>query len=313
MSDPGAPNDRSGSDDPAAPGTDSTGSGSQGGGLIGWLRKLMGSNGEGGLRETLEGVIEEHGDTDETLDPEQREMLLNIVEFGELQVDDIMVPRTDIIGVDAAAPLSELIATFRQAHHSRLPVYRGNLDEIAGFVHIKDVIDFWDSGEAFDLKRVLRQLLIVPPSMPAIDLLARMRATRLHMAVVVDEYGGTDGLVTIEDVVEEIVGEIEDEHDVSEGPLLVEREDGNIEADGRAEIEDLEAILHVDLLPDEVDEEVDTLGGLVFTMLGRIPDVGEVIRHDCGLEIEVTDADARRIKRLLLRRPQSGAAANSAD
>jgi magnesium and cobalt transporter len=313
MSDPGLPNDRNGGDDPAAPAVDSTGSGSQGGGLIGWLRRLMGSNGEGGLRETLEGVIEEHGDTDETLDPGQREMLLNIVEFGELQVDDIMVPRTDIIGVDAAAPLSELIATFRQAHHSRLPVYRGNLDEIAGFVHIKDVIDFWDSGETFDLKRVLRQLLIVPPSMPAIDLLARMRATRLHMAVVVDEYGGTDGLVTIEDVVEEIVGEIEDEHDIAEDPLLVEREDGDIEADGRAEIEDLEAILHVDLLPDEVDEEVDTLGGLVFTMLGRIPDVGEVIRHDCGLEIEVTDADARRIKRLLLRRPQSGAAANSAD
>jgi CBS domain containing-hemolysin-like protein len=181
-------------------------------------------------------------------------------------------------------------------------VYRETLDDILGFVHIKDIIDFWGDGRTFELRNILRQVLVVPPSMPVLDLLARMRTTHLHMAVVVDEYGGTDGLVTIEDVVEEIVGNIEDEHDTDEGPTLTDLPDGSIDADGRVEIEDLETKLGVDLLPDEIDEEVDTLGGLVFTMLGRIPEVGETIEHDCGLEIEVTDADARRIKRLRLRR-----------
>jgi len=288
--------------------TGGTGFGSS---ILGWLRRLTGANGEGDLRETLEEIIEERGSAGEQLEPEQRAMLFNIVSFGELQVDDVMVPRTDIVGVEASTPLEGVIATFRTAHHSRLPVYRTTMDEIVGFVHIKDLIDFWDSGDPFSLQEVLRQVLVVPPSMPVVDLLARMRATRIHMAIVVDEYGGTDGLVTIEDVVEEIVGDIEDEHDIDEGPMLVHLPDGTIDADGRAEIEELEKILSVDLLPDEVDEEVDTLGGLVFTMLGRIPKVGEVVQHDCGVEIEVTDADPRRIKRLLVRWPESRRAAQS--
>ena len=239
---------------------------------MGWLRRITGANGEADLRESLEEIIDERGSAGEVLEPEQRAMLLNIVNFGELQVDDVMVPRTDIVGVEASTPPQGVIATFRTAHHSRLPVYRATMDDIIGFVHIKDLIDFWDSGEPFNLEQVLRQVLVVPP------------------------YSSTT---------------IEDEHDVDEGPMLVHLPDGTIDADGRAEIEELEKILGVDLLPDEVDEDVDTLGGLVFTMLGRIPKVGEVVEHDCGLEIEVTEADPRRIKRLLVRWPESRRAAQS--
>jgi CBS domain containing-hemolysin-like protein len=242
-------------------------------------------------------------------------MLMNIISFGELEVDDVMVPRTDIVALEAGASPADVIGGFRQAHHSRLPVYRETLDDIAGFVHIKDVLDHWGRDEELSLARILRELLVVPPSMPILDLLARMRATRIHMAVVVDEYGGTDGLVTIEDIVEEIVGEIEDEHDKHEGPLLQRLPDGGIEADGRTEIEDLEAMLAVDLLPDEADDDIETLGGLVFAMLGRVPQVGEKINHASGIEFEIVDADPRRVKRLLIRpgaSPDGAGAGNDA-
>jgi CBS domain containing-hemolysin-like protein len=278
------------------------------GGLFGWLKKLTAGDDASDLKEALEEVIEEHDDEGTALEPEQRDMLLNIVSFGELQVDDVMVPRTDIDGIEVNSSLSDTLASFQRVQHSRLPVYREALDEIVGFVHIKDIIDFWSGEREFTLQQILREVLVVPPSMPALHLLARMRATRIHMAIVIDEYGGTDGLVTIEDVVEEIVGEIEDEHDAVEAPLMIDMADGSIDADGRAEISVLEQRLQVDLLPDAVDEEVDTLGGLVFAMLGRIPEVGEVIEHQCGLQIEVTDADARRVKRLTLRpRPDASA------
>ncbi|NQV59735.1 MAG: HlyC/CorC family transporter [Alphaproteobacteria bacterium] len=271
------------------------------GGFLRWLAGLLRGGGDTDLRESIEEVIDEHQALTPVLNPEQREMLLNIISFGELEVDDVMVPRTDIVALEAGATPADVVSTFRQAHHSRLPVYRETLDDIAGFVHIKDIVDHWGRDEELSLARILRELLVVPPSMPILDLLARMRATRIHMAVVVDEYGGTDGLVTIEDIVEEIVGEIEDEHDTQEGPLLQQRPDGSIEADGRAEIEDLEKILAVDLLPDEADEDIETLGGLVFAMLGRVPQIGEVITHPGGVEFEIVDADLRRVKRLMIR------------
>ncbi|MFP6749850.1 MAG: hemolysin family protein [Alphaproteobacteria bacterium] len=272
-----------------------------GGGFLNWLLGLLRGGGDTDLRESIEEVIDEHDASPNSLNPEQREMLMNIISFGELEVDDVMVPRTDIVALEAGASPADVIGGFRQAHHSRLPVYRETLDDIAGFVHIKDVLDHWGRDEELSLARILRELLVVPPSMPILDLLARMRATRIHMAVVVDEYGGTDGLVTIEDIVEEIVGEIEDEHDKHEGPLLQKLPDGSIDADGRAEIEDLEAILAVDLLPDEADDDIETLGGLVFAMLGRVPQVGEIIDHGSGIEFEIVDADPRRVKRLLIR------------
>jgi len=269
-------------------------------GFLNWLIGLLRGGGDADLRESIEEVIEEHEATPNSLNPEQREMLMNIISFGELEVDDVMVPRTDIVALEASALPEAVIRTFREAHHSRLPVFRETLDDIVGFVHIKDVVDHWGRDDELHLSRFLRELLVVPPSMPILDLLARMRSTRIHMAVVVDEYGGTDGLVTIEDIVEEIVGEIEDEHDRNEGPSLLEQPDGAIDADGRAGIDELESILSMDLLPDEVDEDIETLGGLVFAMLGRVPLVGEKINHPGGIQFEIVDADLRRVKRLLI-------------
>ena len=273
-----------------------------GGQIRAWLRSLTGL-GEGDLRASLKEAIEEHDDEGTGLEPDQREMLYNILSVGELQVDDVMVPRADIVAVGIDATLDELIAVLREARHSRLPVYRENLDDIAGFVHIKDVIDYWQQGQGFSLQEILREPLVVPHSMLVLELLGRMRTTRIHMAVVVDEYGGVDGLVTIEDVVEEIVGDIEDEHDEDEVPAIVDHADGSIEADARVEVEDFEARYGIDLMPDETDEDIDTLGGFMVAMLGHLPRRGEKLRHESGFEFEVIDADPRRIKKLKVRRP----------
>jgi len=293
-------NDKSESQNQGGQRNDGRNGDKDGSGFLNWLSGFLRGGGDADLRESIEEVIDEHEATPNSLNPEQREMLMNIISFGELEVDDVMVPRTDIVALEAGAAPAIVICTFREAHHSRLPVFRETLDDIAGFVHIKDVVDHWGRDDELSLARILREILVVPPSMPILDLLARMRSTRIHMAVVVDEYGGTDGLVTIEDIVEEIVGEIEDEHDRDEGPLLQEQADGVIDADGRAEIEDLEEILTIDLLPDEVDEDIETLGGLVFAMLGRVPRVGEMINHPGGIQFEIVDADLRRVKRLLI-------------
>jgi magnesium and cobalt transporter len=272
------------------------------GGFFGWLRRALGfRNGDANLRETLEELIEDSdGDATsaEPINAEERLMLMNILDLGELRVDDVMVPRADIISLGSDTSLDDLIELIHTELHSRMPVYQENLDDVLGMVHIKDLLNYWDNREGFDLKETLRQVLFVPPSMAVLDLLLQMRQTRIHMAIVVDEYGGTDGLVTIEDLVEEIVGEIEDEHDEEEGPLIVAREDGTLDADARTPIADLESRVGLDLLPDEQDEDVDTLGGLVFSLLGRVPQRGELIAHDTGLEFEITDADPRRIKRL---------------
>jgi magnesium and cobalt transporter len=274
-------------------------------GLFGWLRRLFGfRNGDANLRETLEELIED-SDSDaasqEPINAEERLMLMNILDLGELRVDDVMVPRADIISLEADTNLNDMMELFHTALHSRVPVYQENLDDVIGFVHIKDLLNYWDNREAFVLKSVVREVLFVPPSMPVLDLMLQMRETRVHMAIVVDEYGGTDGLVTIEDLVEEIVGEIEDEHDEEEGPQIVAREDGTLDADARTPIDELENRVGLDLLPDAQDEDVDTLGGLVFSLLGRVPQRGELIEHESGLEFEIIDADPRRIKRMRVR------------
>jgi CBS domain containing-hemolysin-like protein len=268
--------------------------------LTGWVRGGITHVSEADLRESVEEVLEEHEDAGLSLDPEQREMLLNILSFSEVEVEDVMVPRADIMAVDIDTPLEDLVANFQKAHHSRLPVFRGTLDEVVGFVHIKDVLKYWRGGETFDLAAVVRQPLFVPHSMPVAALLLKMRASRIHMALVVDEYGGADGLVTIEDVVEEIIGEIEDEHDLNAAPIMRELPNGDLEMDARLEIEDLEERLGIDLLPDDEDEEVDTLGGMLFSLAGRVPDKGEVIDHSSGLKFMILEADPRRIKRVRL-------------
>jgi CBS domain containing-hemolysin-like protein len=237
------------------------------------------------------------------MEAEERVMLKNILKLGEIHVDDVMVPRADIVGVDVETGLKALVALFRRASHSRLPVFSGTLDTVLGMTHIKDLPEFWNGGGEFSLRRIVREVLFVPPSMRAMDLMQKMRESRIHMAVVVDEFGGTDGLVTIEDLVEEIVGEIEDEHDRVLTPVLTANPDGSFQADGRLPVEALEAKAGVALLTGEAEEEIETLGGLVFSLVGRVPNRGERIAHPCGIEFEVLDADPRRIKRLKVRMP----------
>ncbi len=272
---------------------------------IGWLRKLERKrNGAQSLRESLEEVIEEHdADTDtEPLIAEERTLLLNLLEFGERRVGDVVVPLADIEAVEIDTNLEDLARYFTTVMHSRLPVYRETLDDPVGMVHIKDLLAAIANGKETRLRDMVREVLFVPQSMPVMQLLIKMRMTRIHMALVIDEYGGTDGLATIEDLIEEIVGEIEDEHDDIEGPLLTLQKDGSFQADARVRIEDLEAQLGFDLLPEERDEDIDTLGGLVVSLAGRVPVRGELIDHPAGIELEVVDADLRRVKWLRVRR-----------
>ena len=282
--------------------------------LMGRLRVLTRrKNGDGNsLRETLEGLIEEDEGIDQQSRPEfsdeERAILLNALSFGSLQVWDVMVPRSDIKSIDHVSTLDQVIDAMRESTHTRLPVIRDTLDDIAGMVHLKDLLPFWGDGQDFALQSILRELLFVPPSMKVLDLLMKMRDTGIHMAIVIDEYGGTDGMVTIEDLVEEIVGEIQDEHDKILPPSLSEHPDGSIEADARVDIEDLEKHLSIELLEAERREDVDTLGGLIFTLVDRVPARGEIVRHQSGIEFEVLDADPRRVKRVLIRHPQLSAA-----
>jgi CBS domain containing-hemolysin-like protein len=221
-----------------------------------------------------------------------------LLKFGELRVADVMVPRANIDAVEQSMSLAEVVSAMYKAGHSRLPVFRDTLDDIVGMVHVRDLLRYWDTEESFALDEIVRRILFVPPSMRVRELLMQMRATRIHMAIVVDEYGGTDGLVTIADLVEEIVGEIQDEHGMEDLPMLVDRPDGLIEADARVSVEDLEARVGTVLLPEEHEENIETLGGLVFSLVGRVPARGELIAHPAGLQFEVIDADPRRIKRL---------------
>jgi magnesium and cobalt transporter len=262
------------------------------------------------LRETLEELIEEDEGEQRhdraEFSEEERNLLLNALSFGELQVSDVMVPRSDIKAVEVDSDIAAVVVTMREAMHTRLPVYRGTLDDVIGMIHIKDMLPFWGDGEEFAVGGVMRDVLFVPPSMRVLDLMMQMRDTAIHMAVVVDEYGGTDGLVTIEDLVEEIVGEIQDEHDKILPPQIVEVE-GGLEADGRVEVEELEQRLGLELLEPERREDVDTLGGLLFMLLDRVPARGEVVRHPAGVEFEVLDADPRRIKRVRILTPAPAA------
>jgi len=277
------------------------------------LRRLFGAKIEeppevagASLQKDLEEVIGEHEGTAAAFSATQRDILSKLVEFGNLRVDDVMVPRADIIAIDIETVFDEALAVFKDASHSRLPVYRGTLDDPVGMVHIKDMMAVLadqsngngGSGGLPPLNQLKREVLCVPPSQPLAELLVRMQTTHIHMALVIDEYGGTDGLLTIEDLVEEIVGDIEDEHDIDTSPRLIRVADGTFLTDARLEIEEFEEKTGIDLTPEDWDEDVDTLGGVVFSLLGRIPQRGEVVRHPVGVELQVVDADARRVKRL---------------
>ena len=315
----------------------------------GWFARLLAwfniGDAPEDTREIIEEALENEEGTAQSFSPQERLMMGNLLRFGARRVEDVMVPRADIIAIDNCDSLAQLLQVFQRAEHSRIPIYEGTLDDPRGIVHIKDLMS-WIASQAqsqtkagaaaperksgksrspagvksdaiqlasVDLSRTIadarisREILYVPPSMPGLDLLLRMQTTHIHLALVVDEYGGTDGLVSIEDLVEEIVGEIEDEHDRNGAPLITEDADGELIADARAPIDELEQRLGLSLLPANREADVDTLGGLVFALAGCVPVRGELIRHDSGIEFEVLDADARRIKKLRIhRKPAAG-------
>ena len=266
-----------------------------------WLKVLRrGWNGEASVRETLEEIIEEHGDTDAPINEDERLLLANILELRDRTIHDVMVPRANIVAVDCAASLKNAIDLVTGEGHSRLPVYREALDDAVGFIHAKDMLAWRGDDDTFSPEQILRTVLFVAPSMQVLELLLEMRVNRAHMALVVDEYGGVDGLVTIEDLVEEIVGEIEDEHDQNDELQLHPASTGIYIADARVEIKTLENAIG-DFVDEDEREDIDTLGGLVFALAGRVPIRGELVVHPSGIEFEVLDADPRRIRRLRVR------------
>ena len=306
-------------------------------GWLAGLRTRLGIGNAPTLRDTLEEALKGEDQTGTAFSPAEREMLLRLMEFGTWRVDDVMVPRADITAIEESAPLSELLHLFDTSGVSRIPIFHETLDDPRGMVHIKDVMAYLTRGGTaptpsattaatdgepapgaerqlinftrIDLSRPIssldlrRRVLYVPPSMPAVNLMLRMQATHIHMALVVDEYGGTDGLVTIEDLVEQVVGEIEDEHDVDEAANIVDDPKLGLLAQARTPIDELEERLGVKLLKNGEEEDVETLGGLVFTLVGRVPARGEVVRHESGIEFEVLDADPRRVKRVRILQP----------
>ena len=245
---------------------------------------------------SLKDIVKDHIDNEREFSIEEREMLTNIIGFGKSRVEDSMVPRADIISADINTPAEEIIKLFSECNHSRIAIYRENLDDPVGMLHIKDFVGALSEKniEEITIEPLVKDLLFVPPSMKSRELLLKMQVSRVHMALVVDEYGGTDGLLTIENLIEEIVGEIEDEHSDAEVHKINIYENF-IDIPARATIQEAEEILGFELLSDDIDEEIDTIGGLVFLLAGRIPQRGELITHPKDFEIEIREVDQRKI------------------
>jgi CBS domain containing-hemolysin-like protein len=296
--------------------------------LVRLARALFGWR-SGPTRADIEVVLEAAVPGETGVSPEERTMLKNILALRGRRIDDVMVPRADIVAVQQDISLAELVKVFEKAAHSRLVVYNDTLDDPVGMVHIRDLIAFMTARAAVDpdknakrkkprpagldlgaidlavplsSTRIVRTMLFVPPSMPAVDLLAKMQATRIHLALVVDEYGGTDGLVSMEDIVEQIVGDIADEHDEEERPSVMRQYDGSFIADARASLDDVSAVVGPEFDVGEAAKEVDTLGGYLMAQVGRLPLRGELVAGPQGFEIEVLDSDPRRIKRVRIHR-----------
>ena len=278
-------------------------------GLLGNLRALIfGGDREPTLRDQIAEAIDDHEDdpapdSDGDLTPVERQMVKNLLDFGARTVDDVGVPRADMVAVPETLTFLELVAALANAPHSRLPVYRDSLDHVIGMIHIKDAFAMLAGGPPYpdSIAPLIRQPLFVPQSMGVLDLLGEMKAKRVHLAIVIDEYSGTEGLVTIEDLIEEIVGDIEDETDDAVQPMIVQLDDGLWDVDARAELDDVASEIDVQL--GDIDEDVDTIGGLAFVIAGHVPQPGETVTHSSGWRIEVTDGDARRATRLRLHPP----------
>lgn len=264
---------------------------------------------EHGLRRSIAALVEEaaspHQDTGATpeLDRQERALITNVLHLREKTADDVMVPRADIVSMSADITLDEALNSMRRENHSRVPVYREHLDNLIGMIHVKDLIAYVGTSEAFDIEPLLRQPLLVAPQIPVLDLLLQMRQRRTHLALIIDEYGGVDGLVTIEDLVETIVGDISDEHDEPVSAMFKERADGSYDLDARLPVDQLEDMMGRVLNEAERESEIETVGGLVFRLAGHIPIRGEVFTHDSGLVFRVMDADARHIRALRMRIP----------
>ena len=286
------------------------------------LRAAVGLKNSGNLRQDLAAALAAPQDDAAGFTPEERAMLANILRLRDMRVDDVMVPRADIEAVEIDATLGELLVTFLKSGHSRMPVFRETLDDPVGLVHIKDLMTHIaksaageaakldlacvDLGKTLAKAGLVRNILFVPPSMPVATLLANMQAAHMQMALVIDEYGGTDGLVSLEDALEMVVGEIEDEHDDDVGPMIVPDKDGGFLADARADLEEVAQVVGTDFAAGEHGEDVDTIGGLVFALVGRIPVRGELVSAPGGYEFEILDADPRRIKRLRISKRRAG-------
>jgi magnesium and cobalt transporter len=285
-------------------------------GVLGWLaRKRTDQD----LRARVAALVREAAEAPQTdgelpeLDRQERVLIANVLRLRGTTADDVMVPRADIVAMPVSISLDEALATMKRENHSRLPVYGEQLDDVVGMVHVKDLVAYGGPSESFRLQSILRQPLMIAPQTPVLDLLLQMRQARIHLALVVDEYGGIDGLVTIEDLVETIVGDIADEHDEPDVPMLVERHDGTFDIDARMPVEAFEARLGQVLTEQERESDIDTVGGLVFSLAGHVPTRGEVVSHESGLQFRIMDSDPRHIRRLRVRRPVVTPAPSGAD
>lgn len=267
-----------------------------------------------GSADAVEEALRAGEESGEMLEGAHKDMILRAARFDRLKVADVMRPRAEIVAVEASATLGEAASVFSESQHSRLPIYGETLDDPQGFVHVRDVLSLLAPGPDGEAKakfsdawlsRIKRDILFVPQSMTLATLFLKMQSSRIHLALVVDEYGGTDGLVSMEDLVEQIVGAIDDEHDI-ESALVMERPAGAFEADGRAPIDQLEAMLGASLALPDHDDEFDTAGGLAVALAGRLPQRGEILNHPAGFDVEIIDADPRRVKRIRVKRASDG-------
>ncbi|MDG1286236.1 MAG: hemolysin family protein [Rickettsiales bacterium] len=274
-------------------------------GLLTWLLRKLGLAKEATLKDALQEVLDDHAEEITAMAEEERQILSNVMEMGDTDIDDIMIPQSDMVAVELSTNLNDLRDLVVESGHTRLPVYEDSLDSIKGFLHVKDLLPLLGNGtEGFHLNQILRDVVFVPEAMKVSDLLLKMRVSGVHLAIVVDEYGGTTGLATLEDLFEEIVGDIQDEHDEPEVHAeLTWNAESTVIVDAKARIDELEGALKLDLQPDDEEDDYDTLGGLIFAQLGRVPTKGEKTSHASGIEMEVIDADERRIKVVRLTRP----------
>jgi magnesium and cobalt transporter len=275
--------------------------------LLGWVKSALGLRGrESTLREALEEVLEEHEEGTINLNPEEKTLLQNVLHFGETTVSEIMVPLPDILAVPDDAPFEDIKNIVLESRHTRIPVYHETIDQIRGFLHAKDLIQVMTSAATFEIGQVLRQLLYIPPSMRIMELLVEMKRSRVHMAIVIDEFGGTHGLITLEDLFEELVGDIQDEHDTEEDAQQRPEFDANgvLEVDAKLRIDEMDEEDAISLRPEEEDEEFETLAGLAVYHFGRVPEVGDSVTLPAGWKIDILEADERRVLRVRLHRPQ---------